>query len=124
MNLTLKKFKRLSAEDLAKVLDKHKRWVSLKSGGEYADLSRLDLSGTDLSDVNLSCCNLMFLDLTNVKLTGASLSRAITDKKYLIVSCIGSRSDVTIYCVDDDLVICGCWNDYRGGTIEEFEKRI
>lgn len=24
----------------------------------------------------------------------------------------------------DDNVVCGCWNDYRGGTLDEFRVRV
>lgn len=36
----------------------------------------------------------------------------------------GSRDATTTYCVEDDNVVCGCWNDYEGGTLEEFKKRV
>ena len=26
--------------------------------------------------------------------------------------------------MEDDNVVCGCWNDYKGGTLLEFKKRV
>ena len=26
--------------------------------------------------------------------------------------------------MEDDNVVCGCWNNYKGGTLEEFKKRV
>lgn len=26
--------------------------------------------------------------------------------------------------MEDDNVVCGCWNDYQGGTLAEFKKRV
>ena len=100
-----------------------------KSDLSNADLSVANLKGVNLSDAdcryaNLSGADLSDVNLTGIKLAGANLTGAITDKKYLTVSGIGSRKGNTIYCVEDTLVLCGCWNDYRGGTIEEFEARV
>ena len=36
---------------------------------------------------------------------------------------IGSRRTTT-YWIDEDRVVCGCWNDYLGGTLDEFQARV
>ena len=104
-----------------------------------ADLSDADLSGAnlgganlrsaDLSDAYLGGANLRSADLSGANLSGANLggaylSGANLDKTYYQVVRIGSRKGTTTYCVDDDNVLCGCWNNYKGGTLEEFKTRV
>ena len=84
-----------------------------------ADLRSADLSGADLSGADLSGANLGGADLS-----GANLGGAYLDKTYYQVVRIGSRQGTTTYCVDDDNVLCGCWNNYKGGTLEEFKTRV
>jgi uncharacterized protein YjbI with pentapeptide repeats len=84
-----------------------------------ADLSGANLRGADLRDANLSGAN-----LSGANLRGANLSGADLDKTYYQVVRIGSRRGTTTYCVDDDNVLCGCWNNYKGGTLEEFKTRV
>ena len=90
---------RVSKKQLAEIISAHGKWLRDEEGGKRADLSGADLSGADLSG-------------------------AVTDKKYLQITCIGSRRGTTTYCVDDDLVLCGCWNKYKGGTLEAFFARV
>ena len=104
-----------------------------------ADLSGADLRGAYLSSANLSGAylrgaNLRGADLRGANLRGAylssadlssaDLSGADLDKTYYQVVRIGSRRGTTTYCVDDDNVLCGCWNNYKGGTLEEFKTRV
>ena len=89
-----------------------------------ADLRSADLSGAVLRSADLSGADLSGAVLSGAVLSGAVLSGASTDKKYLQITCIGSRRGTTTYCVDDDLVLCGCWNNYKGGTLEEFLARV
>jgi hypothetical protein len=56
--------------------------------------------------------------------SGVFLCGAKTDKKYLQVACIGSRKDITTYCVEDDWVWCGCWNEYKGGALADFVAQV
>ena len=95
---------KISAEKLQEIIESHGRWLRNAEGGE-----RADLSGADLSSAYLS---------------GAYLSGANLDKTYYQVVRIGSRRGTTTYCVDDDNVLCGCWNNYKGGTLEEFKTRV
>nr|DAF99199.1 MAG TPA: pentapeptide repeat family protein [Podoviridae sp. ctW0z17] len=100
---------KISAEKLQEIIKSHGRWLRNEEGGERANLSDADLSGADLSDAYLS---------------GADLRGAYLDKTYYQVVRIGSRRGTTTYCVDDDNVLCGCWNNYKGGTLEEFKTRV
>ena len=84
-----------------------------------AYLSGANLSGADLRDADLSDAYLRDANLSDANLRGADL-----DKTYYQVVRIGSRRGTTTYCVDDDNVLCGCWNNYKGGTLEEFKTRV
>lgn len=104
-----------------------------------ADLCDADLSGSNLRGVNLSnanlhganlyganpCdANLHGVSLNDVNLSGANLCGATLDQTYYQITRIGSRNGTTIYCVEDDNVICGCWNHYKGGTLADFKERV
>ena len=65
----------MNQQDLQKILDDHKKWLS-SDGGKRADLTRADLTGADLRDA----------DLRDADLTGANLTCAkglATAKAYL-----------------------------------------
>ncbi len=78
----------ITKDELKIILDNHKLWLNNDSKGMRADLSSANLRYADLSYADLRYANL--------------------DKKYLQVSCIGSRKGMTTYCFDDDIVWCGC----------------
>lgn len=85
----------------------------------YANLSGASLHDADLSNADLRNANLCDANLCDAKLSGASLS-----KTYYQIVRIGSRNATTTYCVEDDNVLCGCWNNYKGDTLLEFKKRV
>ena len=89
-----------------------------------ADLSDADLYGANLCDANLYGANLCDANLRRADLCGANLRRAILPAIILQVGPIGSRKDYIVYNASDDNIRCGCWNDYMGGTLEEFEARV
>ena len=89
-----------------------------------ADLSGANLRGADLSSADLRSADLGGADLSSANLSSANLRGANLDKTYYQVVRIGSRRGTTTYCVDDDNVLCGCWNNYKGGTLEEFKTRV
>lgn len=74
----------INGVSLETILEKHKRWVNFKEGGEKARLDNVDLSYVDLSGVNL-----FEVDLYNANLTGANLSD--TDLSYANLSCANLR---------------------------------
>ena len=93
------------------------------------DLTEAELRGADLTEANLMGANLTDVDLTDAKLRGvylrdANFMGAILDKKYYQVVRIGSRKGTTTYNATDDGVLCGCWNEYKGGTLDEFTARV
>ena len=67
-------------------------------------------NNANLRGANLSCANL----------SGANLSGARTDKKYIQISCIGSRKSMTTYCFDDNIIWCRCFK----GNLSEFEEKV
>lgn len=120
---------KISAEKLQEIIESHGRWLRNEEGGERADLRGADLSGAnlrgaDLGGADLGGANLSSANLSSADLGGADLSGANLDKTYYQVVRIGSRRGTTTYCVDDDNVLCGCWNNYKGGTLEEFKTRV
>jgi hypothetical protein len=68
--------KSYTADELAIILTKHKKWISKKRGGSRANLSWADLSGANLSGANLSGANLSWANLSGANLSGANLSGA------------------------------------------------
>lgn len=130
---------RITQEKLKEILVRHSKWLRGENGGEKADLSNADLScinlnHTDLRGANLCGANFYGANLYGAILCGANLSNSKFDnvnlsttslsKTYYQIVRIGSREATTTYCVEDDNVRCGCWNNYGGGTLEEFKKRV
>lgn len=130
---------KITQEKLNEIIASHGKWLRCENGGERADLSNADLSGADLNGANLSgadlsgaylnganlCeADLSGADLSGADLGGAYLSGADLGKTYYQIVRIGRRNATTTYCVEDDNVVCGCWNNYKGGTLEEFKKRV
>lgn len=95
-----------------------------RTGLDCADLRNANLSGASLYGANLYGASLDCADLSNANLCGANLSRTVLNKTYYQIVRVGSRNATTTYCVEDDKVVCGCWNNYKGGTLEEFRKRV
>jgi hypothetical protein len=124
----------ITQERLNEIIASHAKWLRYENGGEKADLNSADLSGAylnganlsgaDLSGANLSGAYLNGANLCEADLSGANLSGADLGKTYYQIVRIGRRNATTTYCVEDDNVVCGCWNNYKGGTLEEFKKRV
>lgn len=140
---------RITQEKLKEIIASHGKWLKGENGGKSADLRNADLRYASLGGANLDCAKLYGADLRgavlrNAKLYGAdlndaklsnadlrvadlcdaTLSGASLSKTYYQIVRIGSRNATTTYCVEDDNVVCGCWNDYKGGTLAEFKKRV
>jgi uncharacterized protein YjbI with pentapeptide repeats len=63
-------------ENIDKILEDHKLWLTGSDKGCRANLSSIDLRGANLSDANLSGANLSGADLRVANLRGANLSGA------------------------------------------------
>ena len=109
----------ITKDELKIILDNHTLWLNNK-GGSKANLRFANLSSANLRSANLSYANLRYADLSFANLSSADLSSADLDKKYVQISCIGSRKGITTYCIDDDFIWCACWT----GNIKDFEKRV
>lgn len=129
----------ITQEKLNELVRNHGKWVRGEEGGERLTLSGADLGcanlvGADLRGANLHGANLYGADLRGADLRSANLGEANLgeaylgeanlDKKYVQVGCIGSRKGITTYNATDDNVLCGCWNNYKGGTLKEFKERV
>ena len=133
----------ITAEELKDILAKHKKWLNDEEGGEQADLSGADLYGADLkyadlygadlSGADLRCADLKYADLYGADLKYADLYgadlydtdlRCVKRPWLVYTGNIGSRRSETLYFADYDSVRCGCWNNYKGGTLTEFKARI
>ena len=130
---------KITQEKLNEIIESHGKWLRNEEGGGKADLrgadlrganlGGADLGGADLRGANLGDANLRGANLGDANLRGAylgdaNLRGAYLNKTYYQITRIGSRNAITTYCVEDDNVVCGCWNNYRGGTLEEFKKRV
>ena len=63
--------KTYTAEELAAILEKHRKWLNGEKGGGRADLRGADLRGADLQEANLQRASLQ-----GASLQGANLYRA------------------------------------------------
>jgi Pentapeptide repeats (8 copies) len=63
-------------EQLANILDLHRKWLHGEPGGSRANLSGANLTGANLSGANLSGADLQWTDLTGANLTEADLRGA------------------------------------------------
>ena len=135
---------RITQEKLKEILASHGKWLRGEEGGERADLNGANLSGAYLNGANLSGADLNGANLSGAYLNGANLSGADLNganlsgaylnganlceadlgKTYYQIVRIGRRNATTTYCVEDDNVVCGCWNNYKGGTLAEFKERV
>ena len=104
----------MDAQKLKEIIDSHGKWLEGEKGGKRANLRGADLRGANLCEANLRGANLR----------EANLREADLPEQIIQVGPIGSRHDYTIYWAERDIVQCGCWNDYMGGSLEEFKKRI
>lgn len=77
----------MTQEELNVILDKHKRWLSGKEGGEKANLRGANLSGTDLDGADLDGADLDGVDLSGTYLSGTYLRGAYLRGANLDYSC-------------------------------------
>ena len=75
--------RKVSQEELAEILEKHKKWLDDDPDGERANLSRANLSWANLSDANLSRANLSGaeIDYSSLPLWCGSLDAQFDDRQ-------------------------------------------
>ena len=89
-----------------------------------ANLRYAGLQSADLQDANLKNADLRYTNLRNTNLEGAkfyltNLYKVKRDDLFG-VSHIGSRYDTTHYFIEDNRIICGCFDN----TLENFEEKV
>lgn len=104
----------MTKEVLNKIVASHGRWLADDTTGVRADLRCVYLCDADLRGA----------DLRGADLCGAYLRNADLPAIILQVGPIGGRKDYIVYNASNDNIRCGCWNDYKGGTLAEFEARV
>ena len=139
----------MTKQELNEIVASHGRWLADNPTGERADLRNANLCGAnlrgadlcganlrdadlcganlrdaDLRGANLRNADLRGADLRGADLCGANLRDADLPAIILQVGPIGSRKDYVVYNASNDNIRCGCWNDYKGGTLAEFEARV
>jgi hypothetical protein len=87
----------------------------------------LYLSGCDLKGITLPQSITGSLYLSGCDLKGITLPQSIGGyldlsgaKNWIISNPIGSRSDITSYQIDQDIIRCGCFT----GTLEQFGQKV
>ena len=93
--------------------------------GYGANLDGANLDGANLDGANLPCANLdganlRCANLRCANLYGANLDGAKNYKPFLSVGPIGSRRGYTTIYLQEDRIVCGCFN----GTLGEFEAAV
>lgn len=114
----------MTKEELNEIIASHGRWLVDKSTGERANLRYANLRGVNLRNADLRYADLSSANLRDADLCGADLFGVILPMTILQVGPMGSRKDYVVYNASDDNIRCGCWNNYKGGTLEEFEARV
>ncbi len=109
----------MTKEELTKILEDHKVWLDDNEKGKKADLSCANLRGADLRGANLSCANLY-----GANLSCANLYNIRTNKNCYQISGVGRISRQVSYFLNEDIVVCGCWECKEGNTLENFKKRV
>ena len=94
-----------------------------------SDMREVDLRGADLRYANLRGVDLRGADFQGANIwkadfRGADLRKAKFSEKIVQVGPIGSRRDYTVYFVDRDYIMCGCWDDKNGNTLKSFKERV
>ena len=92
--------RKISKEELEKVLELHKLWLNDERVGKRADLSYTDLKGVDLSDINLSHANLSHANLSHANLRYVNLKDANLSNAILIDTNL-TRANLTYTCLTD-----------------------
>ena len=99
--------KRYTQEEADQVLAQGKLWLD----SDHEEGARIDFSSCDLRDVKFGY---------GANLYGANLDGAKNYKPFLSVGPIGSRCGYTQIYLQEDRIVCGCFN----GTLEEFEAAV
>ena len=111
-------------EKVEVVLEKHQKWLKGEEGGERATLQGADLRHADLLGADLREADLRNADLCGADLRGADRFGAFLPSSIVSVGGCGSAQRNTFFVIPNNQVICGCWDDGKGNTLESFKQRI
>ena len=124
----MSELRKISREELAEILEAHKKWLIGEEGGKRADLSRAKLSRAKLrraalSDADLSSAKLSRADLSDADLSRAKLSRADLSRADLrwanLISADLRWADLRWADLD-----YSCWPLWCGGLHVKTDRRI
>ena len=87
-------------------------------------MHNINLLNSDLNNVTLAGCILDGNLYDASSFDDLIISRSTLNDLIYQIGPIGSRKAYTSYFVNKDNVRCGCWNNYKGGTLEEFKNEV
>lgn len=96
----------------------------------HTDLSSVDFKNTNLKDVKFYTCSLDGTyfddnsDTAGIMFRSCNIRRIDMPEPVYCIGPIGSRYCLTTFFAGRNIVQCGCWNEEKGGTLEEFKARI
>jgi hypothetical protein len=88
------------------------------------EFSHANFKSSEFIDCLFKNCNLGYINLTDVRITNTLFDFCFPEHTVIGITCIGSRTDTTLYFIKKDRIFCGCWNGAKGGSLEEFKKRV
>lgn len=113
----------MAQEELNMILDRHKKWLNNKEGGEKADLRGANLCGADLYEANLGGADLYGANLCGADLGGANLGRANLGRANLCGADLG-RANLCEADLDEANLDYSCWPLWCGSLDVKVDARI
>ena len=96
----------------------------------YTNLRSVTFENTNLNDSKFSNCCLdnsdfdSYCDTKEIKFHNCDLTRVDMLEPVYSIGPIGSRLCYTTFFAERNIVQCGCWNSWKGGTLEDFKERV
>ena len=96
----------------------------------HTDLKSVNFESTNLKNVKFYTCSLDSSsfddnsDTTGIVFRSCNIAQIDMPKPVYCIGPIGSRYCLTTFFAGRNIVQCGCWNEEKGGTLEEFKARI
>ena len=96
----------------------------------HTNLGSANFENTDLKDVKFYNCSLdssYFDDCSDtcgIAFHNCNITKMDMPEPVYCIGPIGSRYCLTTFFAGRNVVQCGCWNEEKGGTLEEFRARI
>lgn len=96
----------------------------------HTDLKSVDFESTNLKNVKFYTCSLdsssfdEYSNTAGIVFRSCNIARINMPEPVYCIGPIGSRYCLTTFFAGRNIVQCGCWNEEKGGTLEEFKARI